>query len=180
MTPLPLTILLVTLPLTPGPDTYEKFYLLCVPIMFWAFCTSDSSFFLICFENNVFRPSVYGSLERTMIIARCFWALINFMITYLLVYVIVLCWHLICLWCFALIHTLHLAKLLLYVFLFIHHCSVTWSAIESLLILLEFCFDLLRGSCPSPFFYFFLFFLNDLVSNPHPLGGTMLLAPTKG
>ena len=68
---------------------YLFFYLLYVPIMFWAFCTFDSGFFLICFGNNVFWPSVYGSLERTMIIARCFWALINFMITYLLVYVIV-------------------------------------------------------------------------------------------
>ena len=27
--------------LMPGLDTYEKFSIVCVPIMFWAFCTSD-------------------------------------------------------------------------------------------------------------------------------------------
>ena len=83
------------------------------------------------------------------------------MISYLLAYVIVLCCHLICLWCFVLVRILPLAKLL----------AVTLSLLSSLIcylvcnspsfrgawVQLEFCFDLLQGSCPFSFFLYPLF-----------------------
>ena len=68
-------VLMITSLLMPEPGLLEgkqSFFFVCVPVMF---CKSNliASFFLICFENNIFGSSVYGPLNiQTIVMTRCF------------------------------------------------------------------------------------------------------------
>ena len=129
--------------------------------------------------EQYFWPSVYGPLDvKTMVIARCFWALIKFIVAYLLASAIA---HLLVLDMLVMSYircALYLVKFLVLTFFSLRQQFASrprWFCYS--IDLFELCSCLLQGSYPLSFFFFLFVCLFGFVSNLHPSGWNLVTWP---